>query len=399
MSLNILIIQEVDWVKKITYEMHHLSELFSLKGHNVFAIDIPDPGSISFKKISFQKIDNYNRIYENSTVKLFRTPIIPIKGLSRLTAYFSSYNFIKKILKENDIDIVLIYSAVTNLEAAIKATREMNIPLVHRTFDIVHEIILEKYLKKKVEKIEKNAYPQLDFVIANTPFMKEWSEEMGAKNVTVITQGVDPSIMKKLEPNIQLMNRLGISVDDIVVMYLGSVLSHSGLEKILDTIPKILKKFPTFKLLIVGDGSHLSSLKQQAKELGISKHVIFTGFVPYKQVPEYCSISKLCINPFRINPMTDKLSPAKIFDFMGCGKPIIATPLRGMLLDFPEESNTIIYSQLENFEDKIIELLSSPDLENIGNRTRHYVETNYTWNIVAEKMLEIFSNIKNHKTF
>ena len=34
--MNILIVHEVDWLKKITYEIHHLSELFSLEGHKVY---------------------------------------------------------------------------------------------------------------------------------------------------------------------------------------------------------------------------------------------------------------------------------------------------------------------------------------------------------------------------
>ena len=398
-NMNILIIQEVDWIKKITYEMHHLSELFSIKGHNVFAIDIPDPGLFNFSKKIFQTVYNYNRIYEKASVTLFRTPILPFKGLSRLSAYFSSYYFIKKILKQNKIDIVLIYSGVNNLEATIKATKEMNIPLIHRTFDIAHLLILEKYLKNRVEKIEKKTYPQIEFVLANTPFMKEWTEKMGAKNVHVISQGVDSSILTKMKPNSELMKELGISKTDFVVMYLGSVGSHSGLESILKHTPEILKKFPSFKLLIVGDGPFLHILKQISNELKISKNIIFTGFVPYTKISSYCSLAKLCINPFQINEMTDKLSPAKIFDMMACGKPILATPLKGMLYDFPSDSNTIIYSELEHFGTKIIELLDRTDLENIGNKTRDYVKMNYSWNTVAEKMLEIFSNIKNHKTF
>ena len=72
--MNILVIHEVDWLKKITYEIHHLSELFSLEGHNVYAIDIPDPGNFSFNKIIRKSIDDYNRVYEKSSVKILRTP-------------------------------------------------------------------------------------------------------------------------------------------------------------------------------------------------------------------------------------------------------------------------------------------------------------------------------------
>lgn len=392
--MNILIVHEVDWLKKITYEIHHLSEIFSLKGHNVYAVDIPDPGLFSLKKEVWKNIESYNRIYDDSSVKIFRTPIIPIKGMNRISAYFTSERFIKKILRENDIDIVFVYSIVNNVQATIRACKKAHIPMIHRTFDIVHEIILEKYLQKKVLKIEKESYPEFDEVIANTPYMKTWAEEMGGKNVIVIEQGVDPSIMQKLPKDNLLMEKYNIADNDKVVMYLGSILSHSGLEVIFDAFPNILKEIPNFKLLVVGDGSHLSSLKHQAKQLGINEKIIFTGFVPYKDVPKFCSLANLCINPFRINDMTDKLSPVKIFDFMSCGKSVLATPLKGMLYDFPKDSKTIIYAELDEFEHKIISLLTNEYLKEIGDRCRNFVEKNFTWDIVAQKMLNEFEKIK-----
>ena len=393
-SMNILIVSEVDWLKKITYEIHHLSEIFSLKGHNVYAIDIPDPGLFSLKKEIWTNIKNYNRIYKDSSVNLLRTPIIPIKGLNRLSAYFTSYSFIKKIITENNIDVVLVYSIANNIQATIKSCKEKNIPIIHRTFDVVHELILEKFLQKKVLKIEQDSYPEFDEVIANTPYMKTWAEKMGGKNVVVIEQGVDSDVMKKLPKDELLMKKLGLNPNDQIVMYLGSVLSHSGLEDVLNSMPNILKEIPNFKLLLVGDGPNLSSLKQQAKKLGVYEKIIFTGFVPYMEVPRFCSLANLCINPFRINDMTVKLSPVKIFDFMSCAKPVLATPLKGMLHDFPKDSETIIYEDLDNFEEKIISLLQNNSLEEIGDRCRKFVEEHFTWEIVAQKMLAEFEKMK-----
>ena len=393
--MNILIISEVDWLKKVTYEIHHLSEIFSLKGHNVYAIDIPDPGLFSLKKEIWTNIKNYNRVYADSSVHLLRTPVIPIKGLNRFSAYFTSYRFIKKTLIKNNVDIVLVYSIANNIQATIKSCKENNVPIIHRTFDIVHELILEKFLQKKVLKIEHDSYPKFDEVISNTPYMKTWAEKMGGKNVIVIEQGVDSNVMQKLPKDNILMKKLSINSNDQIVMYLGSVLSHSGLEVILNSIPNILKEIPNFKLLIVGDGPNLSSLKQQAKKLGISEKIIFTGFVPYKEVPKFCSLANLCINSFRINDMTVKLSPVKIFDFMSCGKPVLATPLKGMLHDFPKDSETIIYEDLNNFEEKIISLLQKECLEEIGDRCRKFVKEYFTWEIVAQKMLDEFEKMKN----
>ena len=394
--MNILVIHEVDWLKKITYEIHHLSELFSLEGHKVYAVDIPDPGNFSLDKITRANIDNYNRVYEKSSVKILRTPIIPIKGLNRLSAYFTSYKFIKKILIDYKIDIAFVYSIVNNIKGTIRACNELNIPIIHRTFDVVHEIIVEKYMSNFVRKMEKESYPKLDLVIANTPFMKTWAEEMGAKNVIVIPQGVDTNIMKNLPKDKELQKKYNINDNDKVVMYLGSILSHSGLDVIFNDMEKILKEIPEFRLLVVGDGPDLERLKQQSKQLGIYEKIIFTGFVPYKEVPRFCSLADLCINPFRMDgkyAFNDKLTPVKFFDFLSCGKPVLATPLQGTLYDFPKESNTIIYESLDLFTGKMIELLKNDSLDEVGQRGREFVGKNFTWDSVTRKMLSEFDNM------
>ena len=390
--MNILVIHEVDWVKKVTFEIHHLSEIFSLKGHNVYAIDVPDPGKISINNNFKEDIENFHRIYEKSSVTLFRTPIIPIKGLNRISAYFTSYNFIKKILQDNEIDIVLLYSIVTNAKATIKACNESNIPIIHRTFDVVHDLIDEKYLKNFVIKIEKSVYSKFDQIIANTPFMKNWSEEMNGKNIIIIPQGVDSDLMKPLSKDLELQNKIGILSNDKVVMYLGSIHSISGLPIILKNLPDIIKEIPNFKLLVVGGGAHLENLKQLSKKLSIEKFVIFTNYVPYLEIPKYCSLADLCINPFEVTDMTKKLSPVKIFDLLACGKSILATPLDGLLFDFPKESNILIYSELEDFKEKIILLLNDKNLHSFGINGRKFVEENYTWENVANRFLKEFDS-------
>ena len=389
--MNIIVIHEVDWLKKVTYEIHHLSELFSRYGHKVYAIDVPDPGIISFNKSVFKTIPNYHRVYDEASVTLFRTPIIPIKGLHRISAYIMSYRFIKKILKENKIDIVFLFGVVTNAKATIKACKEMNIPVVHRTLDVLHELVREKFLRKSVYKIEKTVYPQFDLVLCQTPFMKNWAEEMGSKNADVIPQGVDASIMKPLPKDTELQRKLGLNESDRVVMYLGTTYSFSGLDVIIEKIPDILKKIPNFKLLVVGGGADLESFKQKAIQNKVFDYVVFTGFVPYLEVPRYCSLAVLFINPFRIIDITDRLSPVKIFDLLSCGKAAIATPLKGLLHDFPKDSGVLIYSQLEDFDKNIILLLQNESLAEIGKRGREFVEKNYTWTKVAEKTLSHFA--------
>jgi glycosyltransferase involved in cell wall biosynthesis len=384
--MNILVIAEIDWLKKTTYEMHHLSELYSLKGHNVFAIDIQDPGIVS-TKLFRKPITNYHRVYENASITLFRTPVIPIKGLHRITAY-KSKKFIKKILEENKIDFVLMYSVVNNSQAAIQACNELKIPIVHRTFDIADKLIKENYLRNRVLKIEKSIYPKFDLVIANTPYTEQWAKEMGAKNVVLISQGVDPNLMSPTPKNKILQKELGITDEDIVVMYLGTILPFDGLDIIFEKVPKIIENIPKFKMLIVGGGEHLKKLKILSKKLGIEKRIIFMGWQPYKKVPEFCSLAQICINPFQITEMTDKLSPVKIFDLLSCAKPVLATPLSGLIYDLPENKGVIAYANLKEFHNKLIEMIKDKSIEEMGDKGRKIVKEKFTWERISERMLE-----------
>ena len=84
--MNILIIHEIDWLKKVIYEPHHLAELFSMKGHKVFAIDcrvvsqaskyeyekdISRSENLSFYDISFSKFYGSGLLIKTFIDKIF----------------------------------------------------------------------------------------------------------------------------------------------------------------------------------------------------------------------------------------------------------------------------------------------------------------------------------------
>lgn len=378
-------------MKKVTYEIHHLSELFSIAGHKVYAIDIPDPGLISFT--NNRTVENYHRVYDTASITLFRTPIIPIKGVNRISALLTSAGLIRRIIKQYKIDVVMLYSVVTNAKAAIKVCKDMGVPVIHRTFDIPHDLIREDFLRKIVSNIEKDVYSGLARVITNTQFMKKWSVDMGAKSVDVLTQGVDPTIMKPLLPDSDLRKQLKLEDDSKIVMYLGSIESFSGLDYLIENIPTILNAIPNFRLLVVGGGSQLESLRNKAESLGIKDKVIFTGYRPYLEIPRYCSLAALCVNTFRVTEMTNKLSPVKVFDLQACAKPVLVTPLQGLKSDFPEEKSGLIYCELERFPERIIELLKDDTwLTAKGAKGKEFIQ-NFTWKKLSERWIDEFNQL------
>ena len=137
--MNILIIHEIDWIKKVVFEPHHLAELFSILGNDVFVIDCPSSDLKNFSKgLTSQIIKNFHRIYENASITLIRSKSLRIKGLNRLTYFFTCKKDIEKTILENNIEIILLYGAATNRIQTIKAAKKLNIPVVFRVcvFDL-----------------------------------------------------------------------------------------------------------------------------------------------------------------------------------------------------------------------------------------------------------------------
>ena len=88
--MNILVIHEIDWIKKVPYEPQHLAELFSITGNNVFAVYCAAPDfSQIISGLSTTITKNYSQLYDGSSITLIRPRSVLIKGLNRLTHFLT----------------------------------------------------------------------------------------------------------------------------------------------------------------------------------------------------------------------------------------------------------------------------------------------------------------------
>ena len=98
--MNILFVHEVDWQKRVVYEIHMISELLSLLGHNVYAISY----EAMWKKDNFwdfgsfkTKVTNVSRAYPEANVEFREPGFIKIPIISRLSFFFTCCSEIEKI--------------------------------------------------------------------------------------------------------------------------------------------------------------------------------------------------------------------------------------------------------------------------------------------------------------
>ena len=399
--MNILIIHEIDWLKKVIYEPHHLAELFSMKGHKVFVIDCREPDTKNLiDGFHTSTITNFNRVYKDASITVIRLPSLLIKGLNRATYFLSCHKIIKKIVQENKIDIIWLYGVASNGIQSVKVAKEFNLPIIQRQLDVSHEFVKIPFLKQLTKKYEKFVTSNVSKVLCSAPQLINYAIEMGAKekNIEYFPLGFDPQIFKPMVKDQQLAHDLGISDNDKVILFVGTIYEFSGLENIIQKFENIKDKIKETKLLIVGGGPNFEKIKSLINKKKLKSDVILTNFKPQHEIPKFISLANICINPFEINKITDRIIPIKIFEYLACGKPVLSTPLKGTMDLLPKEDFGIIYSTYDSFVESLSDLLdNTEELKELGTRGLDYVIKNHDWNIVADSLLKKLQNLVDNK--
>ncbi len=150
--------------------------------------------------------------------------------------------------------------------------------------------------------------------------------------------------------------------------------------------------------MIVGDGSAKNDCIKIAHEFGVFEKFIFTGGIPFEQVPLYVNSSDVCVAPFKIYRNAKiGLSPLKIYEYLACGKPVVSSRIPN--IEFIEQQKAGILVEPENPEElakAIIKLLENESLrEEMGKNGRDLVVKYYSWEANARKVEDICENLIN----
>lgn len=398
MNLNILIIHEIDWINKVIFEPHHYAELFSKNGHNVFVIDCPDTDSknISYG-LSTKTVFNYSRVYDDASITLIHPPSILIKGLNRMSHFLSVKKIIKETIIKNKIDIVFLYGSITNGIQTIQVAKELKIPVVYRLLDISHGLVRIPIIKNLAKKLESIVLSNSTKILTTTPDLSRYAKEMNAKNELVesFPLGINTHDFKPIPKNLDLAKSLGISSIDSVIVFVGTLYPFSGLLDIVENFDK-LEKNQNIKLLIVGGGPSYEKLCALVKKKNLENNVILTNFKPQSELSKYISLADICINPFQINYVTNRILPTKILEYFACGKPVLSTPLNGTKELLPNEQFGILYSTSDDFVKNLSILLSEKNnLNELGKLAYNYVQKNHDWDILSNQLITKFESLIN----
>jgi glycosyltransferase involved in cell wall biosynthesis len=359
--MNILVVHETEYIDKVIYEYQIIPEILSARGHTVFVIDFPTNWSKAGLNDWFSEgvsYPNVSRANKSKSITLIRPAFIQIPVISRITAFFSYFFLIEKTIRENKISHIILFSVPTNGLQTIMMAKKLHIPVLYRSLDVSHQIVPHPLLRLPTKVLEKFVYRYSDRISAITHRLIEYVIKNGAKpeDCSFLPTGADADIFYYQPKDKQLLDKLGLSERDLILLFSGTLYKFSGLKEIICAMPSMLSELPGLKLLLVGGGEQYEELKQLVSELDLQDRVIMTGFVDYREVPGYLNVADICINPFIINDITNIIFPSKVYQYLACEKPVIATKLSGMLDIFPlddQDCGVYYFDTLDEFFDLV----------------------------------------------
>lgn len=137
---------------------------------------------------------------------------------------------------------------------------------------VYHETVRQQKLMELVHRIRLWF---TDGKIAVSRFNSvQMSKKWGAKNVTVIPNGVDLDIVAHKVEQKRVPGEPGI----LRVVSMARLAPEKKIDVLIDAFALVLEKDSTAQLEIAGKGECLEDLKEQVKRLGIDSNVFFSGF-------------------------------------------------------------------------------------------------------------------------
>lgn len=241
--------------------------------------------------------------------------------------------------------------------------------------------------------ILRHLFRYVDGVVAVTPRIKREvikNYKVKSDKIFVVPNGANLNLFKPMNQNL-CKEKLGLNMEDKYVCYVGNLAPWQGLEFLIKASPIVLEKDTRARFLLVGDGVMGDTIKKMVKNINISDKFLFTGRIPYEKVPEFINSSDICVAPF-IKARNEKigLSPLKVYEYLACGKPIVASDIEGVG-DFLKKTNSGITVEPENHEslaEGIIDLLQNKDKgREMGMKGREIVNREHGWDSTAKKVM------------
>lgn len=297
----------------------------------------------------------------------------------------------REVIARERPDIVHAHSPAINGVAALRASRDLGVPVVYeiRAFwedaAVDHGTSAEGGLRYRLTRtLETSVVRQSDAVFTICEGLRADLAQRGvpSSKITVIPNAVDADHFQcGLPRDRALAAELGIG-ELPVLGFIGSFYAYEGIVDLVTALPDVVSRLPDLRVLLVGGGPCHDEVKALVSRLGLNKSVIITGRVPHAEVDRYYTLVDAFCYPRRPMRLTELVTPLKPLEAMAQGRIVIAADVGGHreIIQHGETGFLFKAGSPTALADAIVDVMRNrARWPAVIQKGRHYVERDRTW--------------------
>ncbi len=343
---------------------------------------------------------------EMENITIHRAPIYVSKSkkiFSRLLNYFS---FVFSSLwiglrKVKSTDVIICESPPLFLGiSAYILSRVKGAKLVFNVSDLWPEsaekldLISNKTALKLTYGLEKWLYKVSHLVTGQTQgIVKNINARFPEMDAYWFRNGIDLNQFNTDAKRDIFSEKYSLTENDFVLLYAGILGYAQGLEIIIHAADN-LKRKPTIKFVIIGDGPEHGKLVKLQQDLKLT-NVIFTGNIDRKEIPSAIASSSAYIVPLKKSDLFLGAIPSKLFEPLIMKVPIILGVDGEARELFINQGNAGLYYEPENCEELIKcinDLYDNNELrQRLGSNGHNYVKQKFDRDEISKEFWDILN--------
>ena len=366
-----------------------VSKLLRSRGYDVTVYT-----SDLYKEVPYTRKSDWSPMVSGIPVKRFKAHSMPGE-----MHYVFIPGLVKAILKSN-FDLIHAHSYgyfqvnVSGLNKRLRDTPFVLTPHFHPPWSMWGGDKRKK-LRKFYDKIfAPSVLNSVDRIIGVSHHEMELLQQIidfDKSKIRYIPNGIDFSRFEPIPNPAKFMNKYKPKGN--IILYVGRLASNKGLEVLLAAAPAVLAEYPDTTFVFVGEDEGMKqTLIDQAKKLGISDKLLFTGHLTDEEL--FLSAYAAC--DIFVLPSEYEAFGIVLLEAQACKKPVIGTRVGGVPEAIGSEGAGVVveYNDPSSLANELKRLLGDAALRaRMGELGRKRVQQNFTWENVVDQIEKVYAEL------
>lgn len=201
----------------------------------------------------------------------------------------------RKIFKINPPAILGIGQVLPLGYVALWYKKRHNLPYVVFTHGM--DILIPQTSKWKLFWLNK-ILQAADLVVANSEFTKQQllNFQVPEDKIEIVFPGVSLTQSVSAEKLEELKNTYNIQ-DKKIILSVGRLVKRKGFYKVLDILPKIIKRVPEALYVVIGSGPEADNLHQMVEQKQVTNNVLFLNNINDEDLAAWYNLADVFVMP------------------------------------------------------------------------------------------------------